>query len=303
MATTAQRHPRELIREALAQRQLNQPDNPLGAGHFCFVVVSFIVAICVLIYEVQFVILKDDTTVSDKMSKWMKSNQVSSVRYLNNISEISGYNDYDYVIIGAGIAGSVLATKLATDETYPRVLVIESRTMRALLQDKQNKVTAFAHIDEGDQLPVHSNNNNYFWTRSSPKIHNNIWSIGAPTDYDTLWNITDWKWRDIVPYFKQSERVLIDEVVHEFGIKMHGSTPRPRQSLVERIFSMLPLGADRDSFSNSDNYYSYGDREVFACEWVYCHLFLCISDTIRNIECFQRMKLRNGNIRYSVVRL
>eukprot|EP01084_Bolivina_argentea_P208655 355655_1 len=134
--------------------------------------------------------------------------------------------------------------------------------MDALMQDPQNKVTAFRSIEKGDQLPIQSNNNNNFWIRSSAKMHHNIWSIGTPSDYDTLWNVTNWKWHNIVPYFTQTEKVIIDEVVHEFGtIIPNESKPKSRSyTIIEKAFSTLPLGPARDSFT--DKYFSYGNRDI-----------------------------------------
>ena len=124
---------------------------------------------------------------------------------------------YDYVIVGAGSAGCVLAARLAEDPST-RVLVLE-----AGVSDRHPNVMIPAAF--GKQF--HTKLDWDFATEPEPGAHGRslymprgkslggsssmnamLYVRGRPADYDG-WErdgATGWGWDDVLPYFKKSER-------------------------------------------------------------------------------------------------
>ena len=125
---------------------------------------------------------------------------------------------YDYIIIGAGSAGCVLANRLTADGTT-KVLLLEAGG-----KDKSILVKMPAGV--GALLQNKGDYNWGFWTEPEPNLENRklwwprgkgwggsssingmIYIRGHARDYD-LWRqmgLTGWGYSDVLPYFKRSE--------------------------------------------------------------------------------------------------
>ncbi len=127
---------------------------------------------------------------------------------------------FDYVIVGAGSAGSVLANRLSEDGTAS-VLVLEAGP---------RDWHPFIHIPAGFIKTYHNPRVNWLyhmepsqWTggRSilaprgktlggSSSINGHIYNRGQPMDFDTWSQLGNrgWGYADVLPYFKRMERRL-----------------------------------------------------------------------------------------------
>src|SRR4029077_9873095 len=127
---------------------------------------------------------------------------------------------YDYVIIGAGSAGSVLASRMSEDGTSS-VLVLEAGP-----RDRPPSI----HLPAGFIKTFHDARVNWLysmepsqWTGGrrilaprgktlggSSSINGNVFNRGQPMDFDTWAQLGNrgWGYADVLPYFKRLERRL-----------------------------------------------------------------------------------------------
>ena len=125
---------------------------------------------------------------------------------------------YDYVIIGAGSAGCVLANRL-TEDPQVKVLLLEAG-------GKDNSILVKMPAGVGSLISKQGVYNWGFWTEEEPNLENRklwwprgkgwggsssingmIYIRGHARDYDQ-WRqmgLQGWSYRDVLPYFKRSE--------------------------------------------------------------------------------------------------
>ena len=121
---------------------------------------------------------------------------------------------YDYVIVGAGSAGCVLANRL-TEDPQKRVLLLEAgpRDTNIWIHVPLGYGKLFSRTDinwayESEPEPT-LNGRKIFTPRGrvlggSSSINGLVYIRGQPEDYDD-WRIPGWDFKALLPYFKKSE--------------------------------------------------------------------------------------------------
>ncbi|WP_120308260.1 GMC family oxidoreductase [Paraburkholderia sediminicola] len=165
--------------------------------------------------------------------------------------QISGEDTYDYVIVGGGSAGCVLANRLSADPSV-RVALIEAGGLDDWhwihIPAGTRKVVGNPRTDwgfESEMEPILGRKGLVFRGKvlgGSSSINGTVYTRGAATDYDH-WRglgLTGWGWDDVLPYFRRSERFV------DGGGDMHGGegelhVEHPRISM--EIFDILTRAA------------------------------------------------------------
>jgi choline dehydrogenase len=123
---------------------------------------------------------------------------------------------YDYIIVGAGSAGCVLANRLSADPAV-RVLLLEAGG-----RDSRREIhipAAFSKLFQGacdwsyfTEPEPHLDNRKLYWPRGkvlggSSSINAMIYIRGSRSDYDRWQQMGNagWSYADVLPYFKMSE--------------------------------------------------------------------------------------------------
>lgn len=125
--------------------------------------------------------------------------------------------EFDYVIIGAGSAGCVLANRLAAGGKY-KVLVLEAGGSDKRFWIRTPIGYGKTFFDESvnwkytTELEPNLNNRSSYWPRGkvvggSSSINAMVYIRGNPEDFNDWRDLGNpgWGWQDVLPYFKKSE--------------------------------------------------------------------------------------------------
>ncbi|XP_022831655.1 glucose dehydrogenase [FAD, quinone]-like [Spodoptera litura] len=136
----------------------------------------------------------------------------------------SPYDEYDYVIVGAGSAGSVLASRLTEDKNVT-VLLLEAGKPEMLLTDIPALAPYFQSTDYTWQYYMEYQpgvctgmiNGRCFWPRGkavggTSVVNYMIYTRGRPIEWDRIAAAGNygWSYNDVLYYYMKSERASLD---------------------------------------------------------------------------------------------
>jgi choline dehydrogenase-like flavoprotein len=199
--------------------------------------------------------------------------------------------EYDYIIVGAGSAGCVLANRLSADPAS-RVLVLEAG-------GRDNWI--WFHIPVGYLFAIGNPRSDWmFKTEPVPGLNGRalnyprgkvvggssainamIYMRGQAADYDH-WRqlgLTGWGWNDVLPVFKQHENHFLGKSDHHaIGGEWRIEHPRVRWDLLDAFREAAAQAGIRriDDFNTGDNEGSapYHVNQKFGRRWSAARGFL-----------------------------
>ena len=126
-------------------------------------------------------------------------------------------NQFDFIVVGAGSAGCVLANRLSANGEH-QVLLIEAGGRDNSINIHIPLMVVNLLKDEKYTWPfmtekqVHLNGKEQLWARGrvlggSSSINGNVYVRGDPAEYDSWSSLgcSGWSWDDMLPYFKRME--------------------------------------------------------------------------------------------------
>lgn len=168
---------------------------------------------------------------------------------------------FDYVIVGAGSAGCVLAARLTKDPNV-RVLLLEAGGSDSV---KEVRIpAAFSKLFKSDrdwnystEEEPHLNGRRLYWPRGKMlggccSMNAMIYIRGNPADYDCWRQLGNegWGWADVLPYFKKSENQARGaSEFHGVGGPMNVGYPRYVSELTRAFLAgaaQLGISANED---------------------------------------------------------
>src|SRR5690349_9452044 len=182
------------------------------------------------------------------------------------VTQLDG--EYDYIIVGAGSAGCLLANRLSADPSN-RVLLLEAG-------GRDNWI--WYHIPVGYLFAIGNPRSDWmFKTEPEPGLNGRslnyprgkviggssainamIYMRGQAADYDH-WRqlgLPGWSWNDVLPFFKKHEHHFLGASDHHaVGGEWHVNPPRVRWKLLEAVrAAAVQAGiAPVDDFNCGDN--------------------------------------------------
>ncbi|XP_021205528.2 glucose dehydrogenase [FAD, quinone]-like isoform X2 [Bombyx mandarina] len=151
----------------------------------------------------------------------------------------SPYHEYDFVIIGAGSAGSVLASRL-TEDKNTTVLLIEAGKPEMILTDIPIMAPYFQSTEYAWQYYMEPQpgvckgmiNGRCFWPRGkavggSSVINYMIYTRGRPQDWDRIAAAGNygWSYREVLEYYKKSENARLNGYEKDPTRNRNGENP------------------------------------------------------------------------------
>jgi choline dehydrogenase-like flavoprotein len=174
----------------------------------------------------------------------LRQRQIFRERHLTQAQAIDG--DYDYIIVGAGSAGCLLANRLSAD-AGKRVLILEAG-------GRDNWI--WFHIPVGYLFAIGNPRSDWCFKTEpeaglngrslnyprgkviggSSSINAMIYMRGQAADYDH-WRqlgLVGWGWDDVLPFFKRHENHFLGEShAHAVGGEWNIAAPRVRWDLLD----------------------------------------------------------------------
>jgi choline dehydrogenase len=185
---------------------------------------------------------------------------------------------YDYIIVGGGTAGCVLANRLSADPTQ-RVLLLEAGPRDNYIwihipigygKTMFHKVYNWGYYTEPDPG---MNDRKIYWPRGrglggSSSINGLIYVRGQPEDYDAWGEAGNrgWGWNDVLPYFIRSEgNVRGASATHGADGPLACSDIGDRHELIDAIIAGAgELGIPRTDDFNGGNQEGAGYYQLFT---------------------------------------
>ena len=131
---------------------------------------------------------------------------------------------YDFIVVGAGTSGPIAAVRIAMSDTHPSVLLIEAGSKANLSPESAEMCPPRSFENQLGDIDWHYStvpqspenccealvDGVSFWPRGkvtggSAVLNQMFWVYGNPNDWDQIFEIDNWRSKDVLPYFNKIE--------------------------------------------------------------------------------------------------
>ncbi|KZT24121.1 GMC oxidoreductase [Neolentinus lepideus HHB14362 ss-1] len=148
----------------------------------------------------------------------------------------TAWRSYDYVIVGGGTAGCVLASRLSEDRGTTVLLIEAGKSNQGVLESRMPLAFPKLFFTQYDwnyeTIPQSAlNDRKVHWPRGkllggTSSINALLHHHSAPEDYDN-WvklGMTGWGYNDLLPYFRKAENYTPSASHPDVDVSLHGSS-------------------------------------------------------------------------------
>ncbi|KAI1385539.1 putative GMC oxidoreductase [Hypoxylon trugodes] len=166
-------------------------------------------------------------------------------------SEVNG-KEYDYIIVGGGTAGCVLASRLSEDP-HVSVLVLDKGHVKDNMISRIPLVSQNLHMSDplqiradrwSEPIPGVNGRKTHLWgvegIGGNSRVNAMLWTRGSPGDY-AAWSemgFGDWGWEQVEPYFRK-----IENAVSHPNSKSRGHNGKSRKPFALDLFNYVKIPA------------------------------------------------------------
>lgn len=198
---------------------------------------------------------------------------------------------FDFIVVGAGSAGCVLANRLSADGTQ-RVLLLEAGGRDAGINFRVPLMVVHLLKDEKVTWPFvtepqkHLNDRTQLWVRGRvlggcSSINGNVYVRGDPAEFDSWKDVgcAGWGYKDLLPYFKRMESFAAGDPAQRGHTGPIGVTKLQNFDALADAFldAAVEDGHERNEDYNNGNYegaayLQYSTKRGFRCSTAAAYL-------------------------------